>query len=87
VGTWAPPAALRPCRATAASARESSLAAAVPAERRSDQCQARKLQERAILLALQRETAESPQSRQKGQDFPIPRAANCLSRPEPVKGA
>jgi hypothetical protein len=42
---WAPPAALRPCRATAASARESSPRPAALAPHRIDQRRARELQE------------------------------------------
>ena len=61
---WAPPAALRPCRATAASARESSPRPAAPTQRRNDQRQARELQKRAILPALQCEAGQDhPQGR------------------------
>src|SRR5262245_44240719 len=46
------PAALRPCRATAASARYRVPGARTPAQRRNDQRQARELEERAILSRL-----------------------------------
>src|SRR5208282_1679202 len=53
----APPAALRPCRATAASARESFPRPAAPAPRRNDQCQALAAR-RAFLPALQCEARQ-----------------------------
>ena len=73
----APPAALRPSRATAASARQLFLRLAAPARRRNDQRQARELQERAILPALQCEA---------GEDHPQGRFASYVMQCRVVKG-